>query len=465
MPSKKLRVAQNLNDQLLSNTRFPNIAGDASSPSEGEYWLNTSTNVAKIRNNGSDKVIGQVDSITAASTKITVAGTASAPTVDVAVANLIDDTQSTSTNIYSASKVNSQITSAISGFSSGVDWKDSVRMATTSNVASLTVATVANIDGSSQGVTLVEGNRVLLAAQTDASENGIYVVGSVAGGVAALTRAADANADSDVTNGMACTVSEGSKANYLARLTTSDPIVLDSTDLTFTIDPVTVIAGSGLSQSGATLSVNVDDSSLEINSDTLRVKANGITNAMLSTITAANKVSGSAIQLASTPGLEDSTGLQIKIDATGGANLALAVNKSSNGLALKIDDSTISSNGSNQLIVKSGGIAATQLASNAVTTVKITDANVTYAKLAADAKPYVGTFATTDFSSGVYTLTAATHGLGADVKVTVQEDDGTNWVEVTDSVVVYSIKASGNVKVEVTSGQEFNGRVIVEKAA
>ena len=40
-------------------------------------------------------------------------------------------------------------------------------------------------------------------------------------------------------------------------------------------------AGAGLTKSGNTLAVQVDDSSIEINSDTLQVKASGITNAML----------------------------------------------------------------------------------------------------------------------------------------------------------------------------------------
>ena len=44
----------------------------------------------------------------------------------------------------------------------------------------------------------------------------------------------------------------------------------------------TSVAGAGLAGGGGTvLSVTVDDSSIEINSDALRVKASGVTNAML----------------------------------------------------------------------------------------------------------------------------------------------------------------------------------------
>ena len=53
------------------------------------------------------------------------------------------------------------------------------------NVANLLAFTVAANDG----LTYAEGEYVLLANQTTGSQNGVYIVGSVSGGVAALTRA------------------------------------------------------------------------------------------------------------------------------------------------------------------------------------------------------------------------------------------------------------------------------------
>ena len=46
-------------------------------------------------------------------------------------------------------------------------------------------------------------------------------------------------------------------------------------------DYATAIAGDGLAASSGVLAVGVDDSSIELNSDALRIKAAGVTDAML----------------------------------------------------------------------------------------------------------------------------------------------------------------------------------------
>ena len=57
------------------------------------------------------------------------------------------------------------------------------------------------------------------------------------------------------------------------------------------------VAGDGLQISSNTLAVKVDDSSIETNSDTMRIKATGVTNAMLAGAIANGKLSNSAITI------------------------------------------------------------------------------------------------------------------------------------------------------------------------
>ena len=55
------------------------------------------------------------------------------------------------------------------------------------------------------------------------------------------------------------------------------------------------MAGDGLSASSGAFAVGVDDSSIETNSDALRVKASGVTNAMLAGSIANGKLANSTI--------------------------------------------------------------------------------------------------------------------------------------------------------------------------
>lgn len=75
---------------------------------------------------------------------------------------------------------------AAGGLQAGMVPPHAARGMATSNVADLTAFTVAN-----DGITLAAGDRVLLPSQTTSSQNGIYVVGTVAVGAAPLTRATD----------------------------------------------------------------------------------------------------------------------------------------------------------------------------------------------------------------------------------------------------------------------------------
>jgi hypothetical protein len=119
--------------------------------------------------------------------------------------------------------------------------KEPVRLATGASVANLGSITVANFDGAGQGVTLVQGDRVLVrhnssldgVESTNAKRMGIWVVGVVTSGTAALTRDTDANTSAMVTSGMTTRVMEGTYAGQSFGLTTANPITLDTTALAF----------------------------------------------------------------------------------------------------------------------------------------------------------------------------------------------------------------------------------------
>ena len=159
----------------------------------------------------------------------------------------------------------------------GLDVKNSVRVATTAN------GTLASAFANGQtvdGITLATNDRILIKDQSTGSENGIYTVNASG----APTRATDFDADSEVTGGTFFFVEEGTvNADNGFVMTNDGSVTVGTTALVFTqfSGAGQVIAGAALTKSGNTLNVGVDDSSIEVNSDALRVKASGITNAML----------------------------------------------------------------------------------------------------------------------------------------------------------------------------------------
>ncbi len=152
----------------------------------------------------------------------------------------------------------------------GLDVKDSVRVASTANVA---IADAAENGDTIDGVTLATGDRILLKNQSTGSENGIYVVQASG----AAVRASDFQTG-DVSSLAFVFVEEGtSNAQNGYILTNTGSITVGSTALTFTqfSGAGQITAGTALTKSGNTLNVGVDDKTIQVNSDALRLK--GIT--------------------------------------------------------------------------------------------------------------------------------------------------------------------------------------------
>jgi len=91
------------------------------------------------------------------------------------------------------------------------------------------------------GVALAANDRVLLVGQTAATQNGIYTVTTVGAGAThtILTRASDFNASAKIFSGVTIGVNQGDDHSHTFwRLTSDDPITLDTTPLNFiTVTP------------------------------------------------------------------------------------------------------------------------------------------------------------------------------------------------------------------------------------
>lgn len=117
-----------------------------------------------------------------------------------------------------------------------LDWKDAVETIADADIALTGEQTLKGL--------LTSSSRVGVIGQTDASENGIYV-----SAVGAWARAVDADTDAKVTNGMVFVVGDSgsTEVGKAFILTTPDPIVLDTTLLTFTLFVLALHAPSHVS--------------------------------------------------------------------------------------------------------------------------------------------------------------------------------------------------------------------------
>lgn len=151
----------------------------------------------------------------------------------------------------------------VDNLSTGLDFKASVRATTTANI---TLSGTQTVDG----VSLVVGNRVLVKNQTNATENGIYVV---AAGAWSRSTDADNTPGVEISAGMYCFVEEGStNADSGWVLITDGPVTLGTTNLVFAqftgLGQVT--AGNGLTKTGSVISA------LSANTANIAVGAGGL---------------------------------------------------------------------------------------------------------------------------------------------------------------------------------------------
>ena len=132
----------------------------------------------------------------------------------------------------------------------GLSWHGALIAASTGNVNLASPGTTLD------GITLANGQRVLLKNQTDATQNGVYIFN---GSASALTRAAD-GVQGTLNGGAAFYVEAGTtNGDKGFTLTTDDPITVGTTALAFSQfsgSGVAYTAGTGLTLNGSTFAID-----------------------------------------------------------------------------------------------------------------------------------------------------------------------------------------------------------------
>lgn len=187
----------------------------------------------------------------------------------------------------------------VDGLQQGLDIKESVRAASAANV-SVTYTPTAGTSGRGQisaapntldGVTLVNGNRLLLKDQTTGAQNGIWVVTTVGTGANGIwDRAVDFDADADVTAGAFTFVEEGTANGDSGWvLTTNNPIIIgggSGTALVFTkfSSAASLVAGNGMTQTGNTFDVVGTANRITVAADSIDIASTYIGQTSITTV-------------------------------------------------------------------------------------------------------------------------------------------------------------------------------------
>jgi len=184
--------------------------------------------------------------------------------------------------------------SYVDAIAEGLHVHASVKAATTQTLAAESGDTVTYDNGSSgvgatltlstgistlDGYTLVDDDRILIKDESNQAHNGIYIRTSST----VFTRATDFDTTAEVASGDFLFVENGTANGSNGYVQTETTTAIGTSAINFEqfSGAGQIDAGAALSKTGNQLNVEVDDSSIEVSADALRVKALGITDAML----------------------------------------------------------------------------------------------------------------------------------------------------------------------------------------
>lgn len=179
----------------------------------------------------------------------------------------------------------------------GLDPKDSVLYSTSGNITLSGLGTQA---GGDWATSIPANSRILVKNQTLPEENGIYIATS-----GSWSRSLDANTWEKLTSAYVFIESGStlSDSGWTCNIDSGGTLGTTAVNWTKFSNSGEIVAGSGLGKTGNTLDVNVDNSTIEISSDTLRIKDAGVTFSKIQNVSASRIIgrgsasSGSPVEL------------------------------------------------------------------------------------------------------------------------------------------------------------------------
>jgi hypothetical protein len=209
----------------------------------------------------------------------------------------------------------------------GLDFKDSVRAATTANIATIAGGAPSTLDG----VSLVAGDRILVKNQTTTSANGIYTVTTLGtGSNGSWTRATDADGSpaGELSSGAFVYVEEGT-ANSQDQfvITTVGTITVGTTGITWGLfsGAGKVTVGAGLSKAKDAISIALDATAPGIQTTNgLALISTGVTAGTYRSVTVDVKgrvTAGTSPTTISGYGITDAQGLDATLTGLAGVSV------------------------------------------------------------------------------------------------------------------------------------------------
>lgn len=357
----------------------------------------------------------------------------------------------------------------------GLDGKGSVRVASTANVTLPPGGTTLSIDG----VSLSNGDRVLLKDQTTTNQNGIYTVSGIGTSVV-LTRATDMDVWAEVP-GAYTWVEQGTVNADSGWLSTADTGgTIGTTAITWSLfsSATALVAGAGLNKTGNTIDVVTADTSLTVNADSLQVRlqTNGglqvstgvgilLNGATLNLSASGLKVTDNTFQpldatLTALAGLDATAGILVQTAAdtftkrtlTGTTNRITVTNGDGTG----VPTFDISASYVGQTSITTLGTIGTGTWQGTAVAVGFGGTGGNSASTARSNLVAAGYYSSATHSSGTtISISQATHGLRATRGIIVQvQDEATGAVEIAD----YVVAATGDVTVTFATSQTANSK-------